>query len=213
MRKFSWIALAALFAAPVAVRAQQNSRSAPDQSSQASSASQSKTSAAQQDPLAAAARRAREERKNAPKAAKVYTNDNMPTAGGISAVGETPAPAKPEKGKRAAKASAASKAAPAANDAATWRAKFAKLRAKLERDQNELSVMQRELGVQQMQYYNGNPQKAAQDQSSGQPMGEAYNRKRAAIKAKQKQVEADQQAISDAESQLRQAGGDPGWAR
>lgn len=213
MRKISWIALAALFAAPVGVGAQQKSQSAPAQSSQASQApqeSQSKASAGQEDTLAAAARKAREERKNAPKAVKVFTNDNLPTAGGVSTVGQASAPATPEKN---AKEAAASKAAPAANDAATWRAKFAKLRAKLQRDQNELSVMQRELGVQQMQYYNGNPQKAAEDQSSGQPMGEDYNKKRAAIDAKQKQVEADQQAIDDAETALRQAGGDPGWAR
>jgi hypothetical protein len=209
MRKTSWLALAALFAAPVVVRAQQNSQSAPAQSSEASQASPSKASPAQEDPLAAAARKAREERKSAPKAAKVFTNDNLPTVGGVSTVGE--AAATPEK--KGEKEAASSKAAPAANDAATWRAKFAALREKLQRDQNELSVMQRELGQQQMQYYGGNPQKAAQDQTSGQPLGEAYNKKRAAIDAKQKQVEADQQAISDAETALRQAGGDPGWAR
>jgi hypothetical protein len=44
----------------------------------------------QQDPLAAAARRAQEEKKQQPKAAKVWTNDNIPsTPGNISVVGET----------------------------------------------------------------------------------------------------------------------------
>ncbi|MGH9717020.1 MAG: hypothetical protein ACRD4R_09890 [Candidatus Acidiferrales bacterium] len=219
MRKTSWIALAALFVvsigAPAAVRGQQSAKQSASaqtpQTSQASVASQSKASSAQQDPLAAAARKAREQRKNAPKAAKVFTNDNLPTSGGLSTVGEAaPASAKSNTSKASATAAAA---APAANDEATWRAKFATLRDQLQRDQDELSVMQRELGEQQMQYYNGNPQKAAQDQASGEPLGAAYNKKREEIDAKKKQVEADQEAISGAQDALHQAGGDPGWAR
>jgi len=222
MRKTMWIAMAALIVvfagAPAALRAQQNSnsqQSAPA-TAKASQTSQSDASSAQEDPLAAAARKARAERKDAPKATKVFTNDNLPTDGGVSSVGEAAQPAatseKGDKGKASAAASG-STAAGAANDEATWRAKFAKLRDKLQRDQDELSVMQRELGQQQMQYYSGDPQKAAQDQASGQPLGEAYNKKKAAIDAKQKQVDADQQAISDAQDALRQAGGDPGWGR
>jgi len=220
MRKTMWIALAALtvvFAgAPAAIRAQQNSNS--QQSAAAakpSQTSQTNAAAAQEDPLAAAARKAREQRKNAPKAVKVFTNDNLPTDGGVSTVGDTAAPASTsDKGDKGNAASGAgSGAAPAKNDEASWRAKFAKLRDQLQRDQDELSVMQREIGQQEMQYYNGNPQKAAQDQASGEPLGEAYNKKKEAIDAKQKQVDADQQAISDAQDALRQAGGDPGWGR
>jgi hypothetical protein len=37
--------------------------------------------------------------------------------------------------------------------------------------------------------------------------------KTAKIDAKKKQIEADGQAISDAEEELRRSGGDPGWAR
>jgi chromosome segregation ATPase len=209
MRAISWVAVAALFIAPVALATQQNSQeSSSAQSSQASKSSQASSAASQQDPLAAAARKAREERKTAPKAAKVFDNDNLPTAGGISTVGGAPAPAKAEKGQAAEEA-----AAPGAKTADEWRAKFAELRKKLEQDQNELSVMQRELGQQAMQYYGGDPQKAVQDQQSGHPLGEAYEKNRAAIDAKKTQIEADQQAISDAEDALRRAGGDPGWAR
>ena len=39
------------------------------------------------------------------------------------------------------------------------------------------------------------------------------NKKTADIDAKTEQIEADQQAIDDAEDDLRKAGGDPGWAR
>jgi len=220
MRKTMWTALAALLigfsGAPAALRAQQNSNSqqsaSATQDAKSSQTSQTSATSAPQDPLVAAARKAREQRKNAPKAVKVFTNDDLPTDGGVSTVGQAAPPAAASDTGDKGKASA-SAAAPAANDAATWRAKFAKLRQQLQRDQDELSVMQRELGQQEMQYYNGNPQKAAEDQASGEPLGEAYNKKKAAIDAKQKQVDADQQAISDAQDALRQAGGDPGWGR
>jgi len=217
MRKTTWIALAALtfvlVAVPAAVRAQQNSNSQKSASAQNSQATQTKTSAAPEDPLAAAARKAREAHKNAPKAVKVFTNDNLPTTGGVSSVGEASEPAATSDKSKATASAAGATPAGSANDAATWRARFAKLRDNLQRDQNELSVMQREIGQQQMQYYGGDPQKAAEDQASGQPLGEAYNKKRDEIAAKQKQVDADQQAISDAQDALRQAGGDPGWGR
>lgn len=208
MRKTSWIALAALFAASAALGAPQTSQqSSSPQSSQAPSASSS-ASAQQQDSLAAAARKAREQQKKETKAVKVFDNDNLPTQGGISTVGEASAPAKNDKTQTAASTPAAGKLT-----GAQWSAKFSALRQKLQQDQDDLSILRRELGQQSMQYYNGDPQKAAQDQASGHPMGEQYNKTQAKIDAKQKQVDADQQAISDAETALRQAGGDPGWAR
>ena len=213
MRKTTWLALAALFVVPAAVAAQDGSQqSAPAQSSQSSQASQTSSSSSsnttQEDPLAAAARKARERQKNAPKAAKVFDNDNLPTSGGISSVGETSTPQKSGKNQAGAEAN------PQGNsDAAEWRAKFADLRKKLAQDQEELSVLQREAGQQMLQYYGGDPNKAVQDQQSGKPLGEKYDQTKAAIDAKQKQVDADQQAISDAEDALRRAGGNPGWAR
>jgi hypothetical protein len=209
VRKTTWLALAALFIAPAAVAAQDNSQQpAPAQTSQSSQASQTSSKAAQEDPLAAAARKARERAKNEPKSVKVFNNDNLPTEGGISSVGETSAPQKP------AKNAATAQANPEGNKAAAeWRAKFADLRQKLAQDQEELSVMQRELGQQMQQYYGGNPNKAYQDEQSDSPFGKKYDQTKAAIAVKQKQVQADQQAISDAEDALRQAGGDPGWER
>jgi hypothetical protein len=209
MRKTTWLALAALFIVPAAVAAQDNSQqSAPAQSTQSSQASQTSSKAAQEDPLAAAARKAREREKNAPKAAKVFDNDNLPTAGGISTVGETSAPQKTGTSQAAAGANPQG-----SSEAAEWRGKFADLRKKLAQDKEELSVLQREASQQMLQYYGGDPNKAYQDQQSGTPFGQKYDQTKAAIDAKQKQVQADQQAISDAEDALRRAGGNPGWER
>jgi hypothetical protein len=68
--------------------------------------------------------------------------------------------------------------------------------------------MQRELGVLDVQYYN-NPVQAMQQELTRSDI----NDKTSKIDAKKKDIEADQQAIDDAEDELRKAGGDPGWAR
>lgn len=177
---------------------------AQDQGQTSAQASQ-KADAPPQDPLVEAARKARQEKKSAPKAAKVFTNDNLPAAGGVSTVGS---------GETAsAQEASGTSTAPAANDEKTWRDKFAALHQKLQQDQAQLDVLQREAGVGMVQYYGGDPQKAAQDQASQQPLGAAYNKKVSKIDDMKKAVEADQQAISEAEDELRKSGGDPGWAR
>ena len=179
-------------------------------SQQATASSQAAASASQppqqQESLADAARRAREQKKDTPKQAKVFTNDNIPKQGGVSAVGEEPPAAaeNPDNGP----AGAAKTEKGEANDEKKWRDRFAKLRHKLEQDQAELDVMQRELGVLDLQYYN-DPMKSMQQ---GLTRGD-INDKTAKIEAKQKQVDADKQAISDAEDDLHRAGGDSGWAR
>ena len=213
MRKHLTLGVAAtvlLFVPAIGFAQQQSQSQQNPQQSTAQPASQSQSSAqttqaapAQQDSLAAAARRAREEKKE-PAKAKVFTNDNLPTAGGISSVGESGATGENSAG--GGKASAAGAASP--NDEKSWRAKFAKLRHKLEQDQQDLDVMQRELGVLDVQYYN-NPVKAMQQDLTR----EDINKKTSAIDAKKQQIEGDKQAISDAEDDLRKAGGDIGWAR
>jgi hypothetical protein len=152
---------------------------------------------ATQDSLAAAARRAKEQKKAAPKSAKVFTNDDIPTSGGISATSE-----------KAAGAEASAEEKPVANDEKTWRGKFAALHHKLDQDQAALAVMQRELGELNVQYYS-DPVKAMQQQYTRSDIKD----KTAQIDAKKKEIDADQQAISDAEDDLRKAGGQPGWAR
>jgi chromosome segregation ATPase len=181
---------------------QQNSAQAPPPAQPAAQTTQA--APAQKDSLVAAAHRTREEKKDQSKPAKVFTNDDLPAAGGISTVGEAAAPA--ENGAGDAKAPAADASSP--NDEKAWRARFATLRHKLEQDQQELDVMQRELGVLDVQYYS-NPVKAMQQDLTRDDI----NKKTSDIDAKKQQIVADQQAISDLEDDLRKAGGDSGWAR
>ncbi len=198
MRRIVWMAAAAVFALPVSAWSQQGDQQpAPQDQSQAQTAS-----APQQDSLAEAARKTREEKKETTKSAKTFTNDNMPTQGGISTVGEgTAAPA-------AAGEETQGGAAKPANDEKSWRDKFAGLRHKLEQDQANLDVMQRELGVLNTQFYT-DPVKAMQQELTRSDI----NNKIADIDKKKAEIQADQQAISDAEDDLRKSGGDPGWAR
>lgn len=197
MRPNTWLAvLAAIFIFAGTSRSQQSGQNqSQDQSAQAS--------APQQDPLAEAARRAKEQKKEESKAPKVFTNDNLPTDATISLVGTTTAPP-PDKSTDTVPAKA-----PAVSEEQIWRDKFATLNHKLDQDQSELDVLQRELGVLRTQYYGGDPMKGLQQ---GLTQGD-ITAKTDKIDAKKKDVEADQQAISDAESDLQKAGGDPGWAR
>ena len=187
---------------------QQNQSQQNQQQSAAPPPSQAQTAAqtpqavpAQQDSLAAAARRSREEKKEQTKA-KVFTNDDLPTAGGVSSVGESTGTNPAGDGKAPAADAAAG------NDEKAWRAKFVTLHHKLEQDQQNLDVMQRELGQLDIQYYS-NPVKGMQQDLTR----EDINKKTSDIDAKKLQIEADKQAISDAEDDLRKAGGDSGWAR
>jgi stringent starvation protein B len=191
---------------------QQKSQQQEGQQQSSAKRDQAQKPAAQQDSLAAAARKAREQRKESPKAAKVFTNDNIPTTGGISSVGAETGTESGNEGKldkTSASGGGAESAAKGStsNDEAKWRSRFAGLRHKLEQDQAELDVMQRELGVLDTQYYS-DPNKQMQQQLSR----EDINKKTAAIESKKKDIEADKQAISDAEDDQRKAGGDPGWA-
>ena len=89
-----------------------------------------------------------------------------------------------------------------------WRERFAKLRTKLRQDEDALGVMQRELEVLNLQYYN-DPNKAVQENLTRSDI----NEKTAKIDAGKQAVEADQQAIANAEDELRKSGGDIGWSR
>lgn len=198
MRRVVWLTAAALLVIPATTWSQQTDQQpAPQGQSQAQSAP-----APQQDSLAEAARKAREQKKEAPKSAKTFTNDNMPTEGGISTVGDGTSAA------AAGNETAQGGAAKPANDEKSWREKFASLNHKLEQDQANLDVMQRELGQLNTQFYT-DPMKGMQQELTRSDI----NNKVAAIDKMKAQIEADKQAISDAEDELRKSGGDPGWAR
>jgi hypothetical protein len=208
MRKIMWFAALAFAAAPAGTWAQSQAgpTGAQDKPASSTQAAPAQPPQPQTESLAEAARKAREQKKES-KPAKVFTNDDLPTAGGISTVGTTSGAAAGDQNASNAPAAGAPKGEK------EWRARFADLHKRLDQDQTALDVAQREANVDATQFYGGDPQKAAQDQMSQQPLGQDYNKKKAEIEAKQKQVADDQQAISDAEDELRKSGGDPGWAR
>src|SRR6202040_445899 len=104
-----------------------------------------------------AARRARQQKKDAPKPKKVFTNEDVsprssssatPTAA-PAAAGSVPSAsdAKDDASGQARGGDAASgdkSAAPVKNDEATWKAKFRDERAKLSDAERELDILQRE---------------------------------------------------------------------
>lgn len=211
MRKAIWLAaIAAIAAFPAAGYCQQDASSSQQPSgSQGATQASSQAPPAPQESLADAARRAREQKKDTPKEPKVFDNDNIPKRGGISAVGEEPpAKATDTAASDNASADAAKSDKNGPSEEKKWRDRFAKLNHKLEQDQADLDVMQRELSVLDLQYYD-DPVKALQQNLTRTDI----NEKTAKIATKQKQIDADKQAISEAQEDLRKAGGDPGWGR
>jgi hypothetical protein len=176
-------------------------------------ATQIATGAPGGDSLAAAARKAREQKKDQSQAAaRVFDNDTIPKQGGVSAVGvsadEASADANGAATSGARDGAVAAGGPPGSNDEKGWRELFAKLQKRLQQDQDKVDVDQRELGVLDVQYYN-DPNKAMEQNLTRSDI----NEKTAKIDAAKQQVEADKQAIADAEEQLRKSGGDIGWAR
>jgi hypothetical protein len=169
----------------------------------ASSASaDASTAGAPQESLADAARKAKARKaQGATKPAKVFTNDDLPSSGGISTVGVAPVDSSD------ASASAAAPTSEAKGEK-YWRNKFATLHKKLDQDQSELDIMQRELGVLNLHNYSDPVQAMQQGYSQSD-----IQKKTDDIEAKKKEIADDQQAITDAEDDMRKAGGDAGWSR
>jgi hypothetical protein len=138
---------------------------------------------------------AREQRANKPETpqAKVYTNDNLPTGGGITVIG-APAPAAPA---TPAKASSTTLAA-AATSAADSQKAADKLKADVQAQKDEISRLERELDVatrewklQQATYY------ADAGNQLRDPAAFAGRERKFNDETKQKQ-----QAIADAKQKL-----------
>ena len=168
---------------------------------------------APQDPVAEAARKARERKKEEQKTPRVFTNDNLPTSGGISTVGQAPAPAPAPTPAAPGSATPAGQkpgtpAAPPVSEEAKWREKFATLRHKVEQDQQNLDLLQRELGELNTQFY-GDPNKQLQQQLSRSDI----DAKTVEIDKAKDQLASDQKAVDDAQDDLRASGGDSGWGR
>lgn len=198
---------------PLAVGAAPAPQSSQGSAAAASSqASQPASSSADVNPLVAAARKAREQKAQQPtKTLKVYTNDDLSglKGAGVSVVGEAPAPLAAADTSNAAadKDKTAATGQPGPKDEAAWRARFAQARRNLADDTRELDILQREFNLKQQQYYS-DPNEALREQNDRKDLDDTQ----AKIDAKKAAVEKDQQAITDLEDALRQAGGDPGWA-
>ncbi|HYL86117.1 MAG TPA: hypothetical protein VE263_17975 [Candidatus Angelobacter sp.] len=156
------------------------------------------------DPVADAARKAREQKKNAAKPKKVFTEDDVKSAAPEPATNAAGTAATTAPGQKPGDAGQADDP----NGEKAWRKKFAEQHAKIDKAQQELDILQRELEKSQLQYYN-DPQKALTEQNNRADI----NDKTAKIEAKKKEIDQLRQELDDLETQLRKAGGDPGWAR
>ena len=168
------------------------------------------------DPVADAARKAREQKKEAPKPKRVYTNDDLPSTAAATAVpAATPGATTNADAKEKAEGQANADNAPTEktagankNDEEAWRKRFKEARGKLTEAQKELDILQREAQKAQVQYYP-DPQKALTEQYTRKDVAE----KDAKIEAKKQEVAQMKQQITDLEDELRKSGGDIGWAR
>ena len=158
------------------------------------------------DPVADAARKAREDKKNAAKPKKVYTDDDVKPAAS-AATGNTGAAAGATGTTGQQKAGDAAEAQDA-NGEAAWRKRFKEQRDKISKAETELDILERELQKSQTEYYP-DPQKALTEQNTRKEI----NDKTAKIDAKKQEIAQLKQGLDDLEDQLRKSGGDPGWAR
>lgn len=196
MRKRILVAPAAIALLAAYGAAAQQSQSAPPENPPAQS---------QPAPsLADAARKSREAKKSETKTGKVFTNDNLPSSAEVNVVG-----AEPAADNTGAPAVANAKKPSLAQEEQAWRGRFAAARAKLDRDQATLDILQREMSNLQLNYYPNDPQKQLQQSVTRSDIIGQQSK----IEKKQADVAADKAAISDLEDALRHSGGDPGWAR
>ena len=163
------------------------------------------------DPVADAARKAREQKKTAPKPKRVLTEDDIPGRAPDTA----PAPSQPapdatastgEKPEIDVAHKSAEKEDP--NSEKAWRKRFADQRTRISDAEQELDVLQRELEKATVQYYS-DPQKAMNEQLTRNEINEKTDK----ITAHKQKVSDLKKQLGDMEDALRAAGGDPGWAR
>ena len=178
----------------------------------ASAQSQSSSQESGRDPVADAARKAREDKKNAAKPKKVYTDDDVKPAAAAPATTATAAPGDAS-GAGVTGAAGSQKTDEAAgkedpNGEKAWRKRFKDQHDKLAKAETELDILQREVQKAQIEYYP-DPQKAMTEQNTRKEI----NDKQAKIAAKQQEIAQLKQGLEDLEEQLRKSHGDPGWAR
>ena len=162
-----------------------------------------------QESVADAARKAQAEKKTAPKPKMVIDNDNLGSINGtVNVVGQEPAPPADQAKPAAADATKPEAEKPVVKDESYWRKQFADANKQLAADSKELDILQREYNLKQQQYYS-DPNTAMKEQFTSKDLTDTKQN----IDDKTAAVAKDKQDLSDMEDALRQAGGDPGWAR
>jgi len=158
--------------------------------------------------VAAAARQAREQQKAAPKPKKVVTNDDIPSKSTTPEAAAKPATTGEGGQAEGQAANATTKDEDDPKKEAYWHKKYSDIHDKLTQAEKDLSVYQRELNTDQVQYYN-DPQKALVEQHNRTDI----NDKTAKVDAKKKEVDSLKQQRTDLDEECRKSGCDPGWVR
>jgi hypothetical protein len=201
--------MVALFVFPGTVLAGQGQATQPtqqsDQKQTQAQAPGNKGAAAheQQDPLAAAARRAQEEKKQQPKAAKVWTNDNIPsTPGNISVVGEA---GSAEGGASETKVDQGGAGTHENNGSESSDDRKAALQRELDTAKEQLKGIQTDLDilsrkhVLDQQMYYGKPDFASDTEGAARLKNEETE-----IASKKQDVDAAQKKVDDLTSKLKE---------
>lgn len=207
-----WTILAAAICAAGLCLATLGAAASAQQSSQDSQASRSTQSAPphngepQTDPLAAAARRAREKQKEQTNPAKVWDNDNLPTAGDVNVVGPPAPSSSTEAAAGSAEQTAEESATPATGstakiDKSELEAQLKSAKDNLKRLQSQLDFAQRKLALDQQTFYQ-NPNYAS-DRAGAQALKDEQSQ----IDAQKQQVDAAQKKVDELTSKLQAQSG------
>ena len=157
----------------------------------------------QQTSLGEAARHAREQKKHTSKAARVWTNDNLPDSGGLSVVGPTTEPASPPKAEGQAESSAGA-AEGEVKDAQETEAKLREAKEQLKHADKQLELVQRDFDLQRQQYYS-NP-----GYTSDTAGKQKLDTLRGQIAAKQNEVQQAKEKVAALEKELENVKRAPG---
>jgi hypothetical protein len=150
----------------------------------------------QQDSLAAAARRAREQQKNQPKAAKVWDNDNIPKADGVNVVGPPVPAASAKTPATSAKESTSKESAEEAKKKSDLEAELKAAKDNLKRLETDLNFAQRKYALDQQSFYQ-NP-----NYSSDRSGATALQDEEVQVEAKKQAVQEAKDKVADVEAKL-----------
>ena len=152
------------------------------------------------------ARQERAKKGPPPVAAKAYTNDNLPTSGGLSEAGATSGSAS------SAPSATASKSEEKKEDQgkleAEWRAKVKEQKDKIAMLERELDVSTREYKRRTAMFYAD----AAYSQQYPQQWAEEGRKYESEVKEKQKELADEKQKLEDMKEDLRKAGLPSSWS-